>query len=49
MRIGIDARFYGKAGPGRYTKSIVQHLEKVDAENEYIIFLTTEGYKEYQP
>ncbi len=39
-RIGIDARFYGKAGPGRYTKTIIQHLEKVDKENEYLIFLT---------
>ena len=49
MRIGIDARFYGKAGPGRYTKNIVKHLEKVDKKNEYIIFLKTDGFKEYVP
>ncbi len=49
MKIGIDARFYGKAGPGRYTKNIVQHLEKVDQENEYVIFLNDEGYSSYQP
>ncbi len=48
-RIGIDARFYGKAGPGRYTKNIVQHLEKVDTQNEYLIFLTKEGYDMYTP
>lgn len=49
MRIGIDARFYGKAGPGRYTKNIVKHLEKVDKENEYIVFLRTDGFNEYIP
>lgn len=49
MKIGIDARFFGKAGPGRYTKNIVEHLEKVDQENDYVIFLTREGYDSYQP
>jgi len=49
MRIGIDARFYGKAGPGRYTKSIVQHLEKIDIRNKYIIFLDKDGFEEYAP
>ena len=49
MKIGIDARFYGKAGPGRYTKNIIQHLEKVDSENEYIIFLRKDGFDAYQP
>lgn len=49
MKIGIDARFYGKAGPGRYTKNIIQHLEKVDKKNEYIIFMGEEGYKTYKP
>ncbi len=49
MKIGIDARFYGKAGPGRYTKNIIQHLEKVDIENDYVIFLTKDGYRDYEP
>ena len=49
MKIGIDARFYGKAGPGRYTKNIIQHLEKVDKENEYVIFMCKEGFDTYQP
>jgi glycosyltransferase involved in cell wall biosynthesis len=49
MKIGIDARFYGEAGPGRYTKNIVKHLEKVDKKNEYIIFLRTEGFNKYIP
>ncbi|MFC1756061.1 glycosyltransferase family 4 protein [Patescibacteria group bacterium] len=49
MKIGIDARFYGKAGPGRYTKNIIQHLEKVDKENDYIIFMGEEGFETYTP
>ena len=49
MRIGIDARFYGKAGPGRYTKNIVKHLEKVDKSNDYFIFLRKDGFKQYIP
>jgi len=49
MRIGIDARFFGEAGPGRYTKSIIEHLEKLDTKNEYIIFLTSNGMKQYHP
>lgn len=49
MKIGIDARFYEKAGPGRYTKNIIQHLENVDKKNNYVIFLREEGYKSYNP
>lgn len=49
MKIGIDARFYGEAGPGRYAKNIVQHLEKVDRTNEYIIFLREDGFSSYEP
>ena len=36
--IGIDARFYGEAGPGRYAKAVVQHLEIVDKKNKYKIW-----------
>jgi len=47
--IGIDARFWGEAGPGRYTKALIQHLEKIDRENNYLIFLRKKGFEEYQP
>ena len=46
MRIGIDARFYGEAGPGRYVKNIIEHLENIDNENEYIIFLRKKVFDE---
>lgn len=44
MKIGIDARFYGKehSGLGRYTMNFLSALQKVDRENEYIILLRAE-------
>ncbi len=49
--IGIDARFYGSAskGLGRYTQKLVEHLEKIDSENEYFVFLRRENFDEYVP
>jgi len=51
MRIGIDARFFGSAckGLGRYTEKLIQNLEKIDTQNQYFIFLSQEGWAEYQP
>jgi len=51
MRIGIDARFYGPIGKGlgRYTQKLIEHLEKIDAVNEYFIFLRKNNFDEYQP
>lgn len=47
--IGIDARFFGAAGPGRYTKAIVEHLEKVDKKNKYVVFLRKKYFDLYNP
>ena len=51
MRIGIDARFYGpdSKGIGRYTQKLIIHLERIDHENEYIIFLRKNNYDLYVP
>ncbi len=51
MQIGIDARFYGSLGKGlgRYTQKLIEHLEAVDGENQYVIFLRKENFDEYQP
>ena len=51
MRIGIDARFYGSLGKGlgRYTEKLIEHLEELDQENEYVIFLRRENFDEYLP
>ncbi len=48
-RIGLDCRFYDEAGPGRYVNNIVKHLEQVDLENEYIVFLRPRGFEAYKP
>lgn len=48
-KIGIDARFYGKAGPGRYTKNIIKHLEKIDNTNQYFVLLKKDNFDEYVP
>ena len=49
--IGIDARFYGprQKGLGRYVQKLVDNLEKVDSDNQYIIFLRKENWSEYRP
>lgn len=51
MRIGIDARLYGREGRGlgRYISQLLLHLGKIDSENEYVVFLTKKGFDEYQP
>lgn len=51
MRIGIDARFFGSIGKGlgRYTQKLIENLEKVDAKNQYFVFLRRENWDEYQP
>lgn len=50
MRIGLDARFYGPrvggGGLGRYVSELVQALQRVDRENEYILFLKKENFHE---
>lgn len=46
MKIGIDARMYGKGyGLGRYVEELVFHLQKSDVKNEYVIFLKSENFE----
>jgi glycosyltransferase involved in cell wall biosynthesis len=51
MRIGIDARFYGTTGKGlgRYTEKLIAELERLDQENDYVIFLSRENFEAYLP
>lgn len=51
MIIGIDARFFGpkSKGLGRYTQKLIENLEKIDQQNQYVIFLRKENWDEYQP
>jgi glycosyltransferase involved in cell wall biosynthesis len=51
MRIGIDARMYGKAqsGIGNYIKQLTDHLFALDQVNDYYLFLLEPNYSDYQP
>lgn len=49
MKIGIDARLYSEAGIGRYISNLIKELEKIDHENEYIIFLNQKASNIYRP
>ena len=49
MKIGIDARFYGEAGPGRYVAQLLINLEKIDSENDYVIYLKRSNFDSYSP
>ena len=51
MRIGIDARLYGtkNGGIGRYSEQLIKHLEAADTADEYLVFLSSEGFESYRP
>lgn len=48
MRIGIDARFWGleNTGIGRYVMELVKNLEKIDHQNQYVIFLRRKHFRQ---
>lgn len=52
MRIGIDARLFGPrtagGGLGRYIQQLVTHLERIDQENEYVLFLRKSNWNEFE-
>lgn len=47
--IGIDARFYGPLGKGlgRYIQEIVDNVIKIDAVNNYVVFLSPDNFDEF--
>ncbi len=49
MKIGIDARMYGKGfGLARYVEELIHGLEKSSGDFEYVLFMKPEGRKDYQ-
>lgn len=40
MKIGIDGRFWNESGVGRYIRNLVRELQKIDKENEYVLFVS---------
>lgn len=51
MKIGIDARLYGTkhGGIGRYTAELIKNLEQADTTNDYVVFLSRQGFEDYRP
>ena len=49
MKIGIDARMLGMGyGIGRYVEQLIQHLELIDHENQYVLFVNSRSSSPYQ-
>ncbi len=46
-RIGIDCRLWGigHTGIGRYTEGLVENLQKIDRENEYVLFCRKKDFE----
>ncbi len=51
MKLGIDARMFGPrvggGGIGRYVAELVMHLQEIDKETEYVIFLKKENFHDF--
>lgn len=50
MKIGIDARMHGASftGIGRYTAELIDHLAKLDQDNEYVLFMRKEPFENFK-
>ncbi|MDB5178132.1 MAG: glycosyl transferase, group 1 [Patescibacteria group bacterium] len=49
MRIVIDARMLYWTGVGRYTKALLDNLEQIDHENEYVVLMRPADRKLWKP
>ncbi len=51
MKIGIDARFFGthSKGLGRYAEKLITHLEALETQHEYTVFLGRHNWDTYKP
>jgi len=51
MKIGIDARMLGPqcGGLGRYVEQLVFHLQKIDQENQYFLFMKQDNWHRFSP
>jgi len=51
MKIGIDARMYGKnqSGIGTYIKNLTEKIFELDKDNDYYLFLLDPMHSQYKP
>jgi glycosyltransferase involved in cell wall biosynthesis len=50
-KIVIDGRIYGTGwtGIGRYTERLIEELQQIDQDNEYVVLLRKDVYEHWQP
>ena len=48
MKIGIDGRLYFETGVGRYIRNLIAHLQKIDTNNSYVVFLGEKAFAEFK-
>lgn len=48
MKIGIDGRLWNETGVGRYIRNLVAELQKIDKENEYVLFVRSQDKERVQ-
>lgn len=41
-KVGIDTRLWNETGVGRYIRNLVLQLQKIDKENEYVLFVRSQ-------
>ncbi len=49
MRIGIDCRLWLETGVGRYIRNLILNIQKLDKENEYVLFMRTDDTNKFKP
>lgn len=49
MKIVIDARMNSWPGIGRYSRNLLEQLQKLDERNEYLVLLRSADFKTWQP
>jgi len=47
MKIGIDARLIQETGVGRYIRNLIEQLEDLDTENQYIVYLSKTSFASF--
>ena len=48
MRIGIDCRLWNETGVGRYIRNLVENLQVLDRNNEYVLFLQSKDSQKFK-
>jgi glycosyltransferase involved in cell wall biosynthesis len=48
MKIGIDCRLWNQTGVGRYIRNLVEQLQILDNQNDYVLFMQSKDRQEFR-